>query len=177
MTGDRFNFQRNCVLETEGLVLNIGANEDPAGLKALGPDRVINCDIEEFDSFLDGRPNRVDKVFDARQPWPFRDDEAELVVLGDILEHLHPDEAEAVLLEANRVAEKVCITVPEDNRFEHDEQGVLEADSGYRTHCHVVTKDYLESLLLSTGWEIWDWHTVDYHFVERGYFVLAGRQF
>lgn len=181
MTGERFNFQRNCVLEAldepGAIVLNVGSNEDPAGLKALDTDRVINCDLEEFDSFLDGRPNRVDRVFDARGEWPFASDTAELVVLGDILEHLHPDEAEAVLLEANRVAKHLCITVPEDDRFTYDEQGVLESDTGYRTHCQIVTKEYLENILLDTGWTITDWHTVDYGFVPRGYFVSAERMF
>ncbi len=181
MTGERFNFQRNCVLEAldipGAIVLNVGANEDPAGLKALDPDRVINCDLEEFDSYLDGRPNRVDRVFDARGEWPFPTDSAQLVVLGDILEHLHHSEAESVLLEANRVAKTLCITVPEDDRFMHDEQGVLESDSGYRTHCTVVTKHYLENILSDTGWSILDLHTVDYHFVPRGYFVFAERMF
>ena len=191
MTADRFSFQRNCVIDAEGFILNVGANEDPAGLRALAPERVLNCDIEEVDSYL-GRPNRVDRVFDARETWPFVDDFAGLVVLGDILEHLYEEETEAVLREARRVSDKVCITVPEDDRFLHEDQpdvevrdggiiekvtrGVLESESGYRTHCQVVTKEYLEDLLDRTGWEPVEWEIVDYGFVPRGHFVLAERK-
>lgn len=182
MTADRFSFQRNCVLDSDGIVLNIGANEDPAGLRALAPDRVLNCDIEEHDSYLH-RPNRVDRVFDARETWPFEDDSAELVVLGDILEHLYEAEAEKVLHESRRVAKRLCITVPEDDRFmtepdtwEDYTKGIQESESGYRTHCEVVHRPYLQELLDRTGWEVEEWTEVDYVFVPKGHFVTARRE-
>lgn len=175
MTTLRFNYQRACVEATEGIVLNVGANEDPAGLRAINPERVINTDLEATDSYLDGRPNRVDVLFDVRQTWPFDNDYAELVVFGDILEHLYPDEAAFAFHEARRVSQKLCVTVPEDDRFKTDEQGVLYSDTGYRTHCFVVTEDYLENLLSQTGWKITDLQVVNYEFVPRGYFVSAER--
>jgi hypothetical protein len=171
MTTDRFGFQRACVAMTTGKVLNVGANEDPAHLKAIDPNRVINCDIEAVDSYL-GRQNNVDVLFDCTETWPFTNDEAELVVFGDILEHLYPEEASAALQAAHRVAEKVCITLPQDNRFEAD--GV-EQKNGYRTHCYEWTEEKLREVLQETGWKVLDWKTVDYYFVPQGFFVYAER--
>lgn len=172
MTTERFNFQRLCAADTSGIVLNVGANDDPANLKSIAPDRVINCDIEEHDSYLN-RPNKVDVLFDVRGRWPFEDDYAELVVFGDILEHLYPEEALLALREANRVSEKLCVTVPRDNRFE--ESGVDEKN-GYRTHCFEWTEHDVLDLLSATGWEVEIWMQVDYNFVPEGYFVLARRE-
>lgn len=170
MTTERFSFQRSCVAQTTGIVLNVGANEDPANLKDIDPERVINCDIEEQDSYLD-RPNRVDVLFDVREPWPFDSDYAEMVVFGDILEHLYPEEAEFALKEAHRVAEKVCITVPSDDRFKENDD--VEERNGYRTHCHEWTAESLGSLLQKTGWKIIFWQDIDYYFVPLGFFILA----
>lgn len=171
MTVERFNFQRLCVAQTAGIVLNVGANDDPGNLKSIDPERVINCDLEAHDSYLD-RPNKVDLLFDAKQPWPLDNDYAELVVFGDILEHFYPDEAFFAMKEANRVAQKVCITVPNDPRFEAD--GVTEVN-GYRSHCTQWTEKTLTLLVEEAGFEIVQWQTVDYTFVPEGYFVLAER--
>jgi len=161
------------VEKTTGIVLNVGANEDPANLKAVDPERVINCDIEAQDSYLN-RPNKVDVLFDCtKKPWPFRDDYAQLVVFGDIIEHLYPKEARAALEEAHRVADKICITVPRDKRWE--KEGVEKSESGYRTHCYEWHQQNLSDLLQDTGWEIVFWQTTDYFFVPEGYFVLADR--
>jgi hypothetical protein len=171
MTTERFGFQRACVAMTEGIVLNVGANEDPAHLKASFGERVINCDIEATDSYLN-RPNNVDVLFDCTQPWPFEDDHAELVVFGDILEHLYPNEAYGALLEARRVSDKLCITVPKDDRWV---EGGVEKKNGYRTHCYRWDEDRVTMLLQETGWSVVDWKTVDYYFVPEGYFILAER--
>jgi hypothetical protein len=174
LTVERFSFQRSCVAQTTGIVLNVGANEDPANLKSIDPDRVINCDIEATDSYLDGRPNKVDVLFDCTKDWPFPDDYAELVVFGDILEHLYPEEALAALREAYRVSQKVCITVPKDDRWKAD--GVEQSETGYRTHCHEYTENELRLLLDSTHFsKVLDWQTVDYFFVPQGFFILAAR--
>lgn len=173
-TVDRFQYQRRCVENTFGIVLNVGCNEDPAGLQATYGSRVINCDIEEFDSYLDGRPNRVDEVFDmTKPPWPFRDDYAELVLIGDTLEHLYPEEAEKALREAHRVGRKLAITAPRDGRFMDD--GVRQSESGYRTHCIEVTEEYLREMLGKTGWEITQLIVTHYGFVPEGYLLVAQR--
>ncbi len=173
LTTDRFHFQRLCVAQTNGKVLNVGANEDPANLKQIDPERVINCDIEPVDSYLN-RPNSVDVLFDVRDPWPFEDDYAELVIFGDILEHLYPDEALAAMREAHRVSSSVCITVPSDNRFETNDD--VEQRNGYRTHCYVWKEKNLTLLIEEAGFEVVTWQQVDYGFVPVGYFVLAEKQ-
>lgn len=174
MTTERFPYQLEQVAMTTGKVLNVGCNEDPAGLKNAFPDRVINTDIEDVDTHLQ-RPNRADVLFDAaRDEWPFPDDFAEMVVLGDIVEHLKPDEARAVLREARRVAEKLVITVPEDDREDALTQTPYEANP-YLFHAVTVTEPYLRELLEDTGWSVDEWRQVDYFFVPRGYFVRAVR--
>ena len=172
MTVDRFHFQRLCAATTEGIVLNMGANEDPANLKQIDSERIINCDIEAQDSYLD-RPNNVDVIMDAREPWPFPDNHAELVVFGDILEHFYPEEALAAMKEAHRVSEKVCITVPSDGRFE--ETGI-EEKNGYRSHCTKWNEKTLTMLIEEAGFEVVTWQNVDYTFVPLGFFVLAERK-
>lgn len=171
MTTDRFAFQRACASRVAGRVLNVGANDDPAELQRTFGHRVINCDIEPVDSYL-GRPNRAEVLFDARERWPFADDSADLVILGDIIEHLYPAEAESVLGSARRVSQRVCLTVPRDDRWKRD--GV-EEKNGYRTHCYEWTWEELQALLIKTGWHVVLAEKVDYFFVPEGYFVEAQR--
>jgi len=144
----------------------MGSSDDPARLKSCG--NVINCAI--------GPEDGVDVVMDCTEQWPFEDNYADLVVLGDILEHLFPEEILFTLREARRVANKVCITVPEDDRDLDRVTGEMRwgwFDEGGRSHCIVVTEELLKKSLEETGWEIIDWQEVDYTFVPKGYFVLA----
>ena len=152
-------------------MLNVGCNDDPANLRDTFGLRVVNCDIEAVDSYLD-RPNKAEVLFDAREKWPFADDSADLVILGDIIEHLYPEEVTAVLREARRVSQRLCITVPRDTRWQ--EEGV-EEKNGYRTHCHEWTYEALEFLLNMCGWHVLLAEKVDYFFVEEGYFIEAQR--
>lgn len=168
----RFQFQQNAVHSTVGIVLNVGCNEDPAHLKNIAPDRVINCDIEATDSHM-MRPNLVDYLFDAaKERWPFEDQSAEMVVLGDILEHLLPQDCAAVLKEARRVAHRLCITVPREVRDEVFDQVPPEGNP-YMFHQVEVTEEYLRWQLSEAGWEVEEWQTVDYGFVPEGYLVMA----
>jgi hypothetical protein len=183
MTMDRFNFQRECVQDRlagdpTGLVLNIGCNADPGGLKSLDEKRVRNCDIRTENPDT-GEKYPVDSVFDATtEVWPYEDHSVSLVVLGDIVEHLYPHEFAAVLKETHRVAQSVCITVPEDDRM-HSDAGYFErlakSPKG-EYHCYVVTEDYLRSVLETYGFEINRLDVVDYGFVPRGFYVMATRQ-
>lgn len=174
MAPERFVFQQHAVTMTAGRVLNVGANEDPAGLKAMAPERVINCDIEVDDSYLDHRPNKVDYLFNAAEgKWPFPDSSATLVVLGDIIEHLYENETEHVFKEARRVAHMLCVTTPRDSRWQDD--GVQQSETGYRTHCIEWTEQKLRTLLSFTGWKVSTWRTINYDFVPEGYLILAER--
>lgn len=171
MTAERFGFQRNCLANTTGIVLNVGCDEDPARLKSIAPDRVINCDINTYNEHMQ-RPNLIDVVMDVREPWPFPDNFAELTIFGDILEHLYPSEAVGALSEARRVSSKLCLTVPEDSRWEED--GVATDAQGGRTHCTTWDEEHVCMLLEESGWlNVEEWRTVDYGFVPRGFFVLA----
>jgi hypothetical protein len=165
MSADRFAFQRDCIkralAESDGLALNVGCNDDDPRHKQLDPVRVVNCDLFAHDQVLD-RPNAVDVLFDAaRDEWPFESSTAALVVLGDILEHLTPEEIGATLREARRVGRKLCITVPEDHR---DEVSNERADTFPRGAVHrtTVTRALLEPLLEWAGWHVTGWQTVEY---------------
>jgi hypothetical protein len=166
VTALRFDFQRTCATDAltadaRGLVINCGCNDDPANLKALDPDRVLNCDLFEHDQVLD-RANTVDVTFDcARERWPFDDGAAALVILGDILEHLSPAEIKTTLAEARRVGLRLCVTVPEDHRSEVSDE---RADAFPRGAVHrtTVTEPLLRELLTETGFEPTGWEHVVY---------------
>lgn len=167
MTSTRFPYQRAQAENTTGIVLNIGCYDDPAEIKSVDPSRVLNCDINKYEGFAE-----VDVVMDIRETWPFSDASVELVILGDIIEHLFYPEALESLTEARRVSQKLCITVPEDTRHEGTE--VYEQDeAGARPHCYTWTEERLKKLLSETGWTVQDWQEVNYDFVPRGFFVLA----
>ena len=167
MTNLRFDFQRECASEFDGWVLNVGANDDPANLAALG--NVINCDIRDYPG--------VDKHFDCTEDrWPFDDDFADLVIFGDIVEHMYPEEFRRALKEAHRVARNLCITLPKDERI--FDPGYFEAIEGQpKGHVHVFayTPEHLEQILQEEGWEINTLRVVDYVFVPEGYFIEASR--
>lgn len=178
MTMDRFPFQVECVAQTTGKVLNVGANEDPGGLRSTFADRVLNCDIRASNPDT-GAEYPIDHLFDcANEVWPFPDDFAELVVLGDIIEHLWPRELWHCLSETKRVSEKVCITVPEDDRIhtEEDYWDRYEGSPKGEYHCQLVTENYIRKALDANGWDVEDFRTVDYGFVPKGYFILARRR-
>lgn len=156
-------------------MLNVGCNEDPAGLKDIDPERVINCDLEAVDSHMD-RPNRADALFDAaKERWPFEDDMAELTVLGDIIEHLLPEDCEAVLREARRTSRRLCITVPREVRDEIFEQTPPEGNP-YMFHQTEVTEEYLRDQLTNAGWEVETLEKIHYGFVPEGFLVMARRK-
>lgn len=165
MTVSRFSYQQNCLAGTTGFVLNVGSYDDPAYLKSMAKDRVFNCDINAWDG--------VDYIMDCREEWPFPDNFAELVIMGDILEHLFPPEALRALSEAHRVSLKLCLTVPEDSR--HEGNGYGTDSVGAKSHCYTWTEDRIIVLLQDTGWQIVDWQEVDYNFVPRGFFILSQR--
>lgn len=182
MTATRFDFQRQCAQdaldELDGSILNVGANEDPAHLKALSPERVINCDLFEHDQVLD-RPNVVDCLFDcAKDRWPFERRDAALVILGDILEHLKPAEIAHALRQARRVGQRLCVTVPNDDR-ESNCDAVADTMPRGAVHRTIVTEPLLRQALVDAGWQVTEFRQVEYdsgiNWGKRivGYFVSA----
>lgn len=170
---DRFEFQRQCVQTTVGKVLNVGCHVDPANLKAIDPGRVYNCDI----AVQEGYDYDVDVFFDVREVWPFDNDSAEMVVFGDILEHLFDSELSVALSEAHRVAHRLCVTVPNDTHAETEDP--KEFGPGYKEHCNKLDEEKIRSLLRETGWKIEDFQIVHYHVGPdpdaEGFLILASR--
>ena len=148
----RFDFQNAAVAHAKGIVLNVGCNEDPAGLRSRWGSKVVNCDLEAWDSTMD-RANPVDEIFDATVfPWPFRDDAAHTVILGDILEHFPYDVMVAVLKEARRVGRELCVTVPQDTRVDEAAMSESYTPGAYNLHTIIVTEALMRNALDDSGW-------------------------
>lgn len=168
---NRFAFQRECAQRVAGKILNVGCKEDPAEIKKLCGSRVVNMDLRDFDHDKwvnkgERVPIDVDVVHDATvAPWPFADDEFDLVILAEILEDLPDDGCQLIVLEeACRVGKRVCITTPQDTP-ERDWH-----------HLTTVTEEKLKTWLDVTGWRVVEFNIVNYGFVPRGYFVFAKRR-
>lgn len=96
----RLNYQRKFA---EGKIVNIACGEDPAmfGDEATHVDQDIYC----HKNFVQADAHKL----------PFKDDEFDTAVLGDMLEHvLDPVQ---VLREAARVAKKIVVTIFEEWRL------------------------------------------------------------
>lgn len=172
----RFHYQRNVVAamtEPGDTVIHVGCNNDPGRLKRDFRDRkVVNCDREHQDLGL-GYDIEADHYFDCTESWPFADDSAKLVVMGDIIEHLLPLDAVKALEEAHRVGHFLCITCPEDPRFLESETD--PSDGKPWQHVTLVTCGLLHWMLARARWIPVDFLTMDYEFVPRGFFCLAQR--
>lgn len=121
----------------KGKIVNIGCESDPAGFYEVGATQV---DIDHYDL-----PNFVQA--DAHN-LPFKDDEFDTAVLGDMLEHVV--DPVQVIREAGRVAKKVVCTIFEEWRCpgfgQHIDVMVKKGkddlkEMGFNTHI-----DYLKSL-------------------------------
>lgn len=153
----RFDFQRGAVHNSKGFVINAGCNEDPAGLKSMAPERVINVDLMAYDTGMN-RPNLVDKVFDITllADWQreFAPDSAELVVLGDVMEHFSPDAMVAALTGAYYVAKRICITIPIDHRIP---EGAQFRPGIYNEHVTTATEEVMRGVLERSRWKPFVW--------------------
>jgi ubiquinone/menaquinone biosynthesis C-methylase UbiE len=121
---------------SEGRVVNIGCGEAPVD---FGPDTVqVDLDVWNHKNFVQADAHNL----------PFKDNEFDTAVLGDIVEH-SSDPAQ-MLREAGRVAKKVVATIYEEWRLgeygtctkdyvDHMNQGIKEM--GFDSHF-----DYLRSL-------------------------------
>lgn len=173
----RFDFQLAATAHAQGRVLNIGANEDPAGLRARFGTKVINCDLMAYDHGM-SRPNVVDKVFDMTEfPWPFEDDYADLVLMGDVLEHMPYDVIVACMKEAHRVGREMCVTVPEDHRIDEAAATKSWQRGEYNEHTTICTDDLLRRALEEAGWKPYIMLGADWGFNDtprtQGWCVMA----
>jgi len=153
MTALRFNYQQDKAqknISTFGKhVLNLGCNTDPAHLKELFPNHVLNVDFMYYDYVLDKTIN-ADMYFDITKDWPLCNNNYGLVILGDIMEHIRWEEWPHVLAEARRVASNLCITVPNDSRIILDDRNLPLGSY----HVIQVTEEKLKEQIEKSGWEI-----------------------
>ena len=175
MSTERFTYHQHAVhqalAEHSGPVLQVGTNDDPAHLKDINPERVINADLFDYDAILD-RPNRVDITFDvARDDWPYSQQECALIVMGDIIEHLTPAEILTALTKARAAGQRICITVPMDTRPENNDERADLFPRG-AVHRTIVTDAMLRDALTEAGWTVTDFQALgpgiwwaDYFFV------------
>lgn len=172
----RYDFQVEVCETHPGVILNVGCNEDPAQLQARFGSRIVNCDMEAWDHHMD-RANIVDQVFNALEfPWPVQDSSAEVVLLGDIMEHFTREAMIEVLKECARVGDKVAITVPEDTRIDERAQHEVWDRDAYNLHTTVVTRELLTSVLHQSGWSAERFIEGEWGFDGiKGFCVLARR--
>jgi len=171
---DRFDYQRQASFYARdhmiGPILNVGCKEDPAHLKALSPDRVVNCDMCAHDELHD-QPNKADVLFDcARDRWPFEDQSAAMVIMGDILEHLDATEIRAALSEARRVSQSLCVTTPHDTKV--DLAFAAKWSRGVRHLTCFMSKD-LTDHARDAGWSVVHLRAVDYVFLPIGFLMCC----
>lgn len=149
----RFDFQLAACAHARGVVLNVGANEDPAQLQQRFGTKIVNCDLMAYDTGM-GRPNVVDKVFDMTEfPWPFEDGYADLVLMGDVLEHMPYSVIVDCMKEAARVGREMCITVPEDHRIDEAAAQKAWKKGEYNEHTTILTETVLREALTEAGWK------------------------
>lgn len=160
----------------DGLVLNVGCNEDPARLRARFGARIVNCDMEAWDQHMD-RPNLTDRVFNCLDiPWPCESDEADMVILGDILEHFTEHAMIDVLTEAARVARRVGVTVPEDTRIDQAAEQAKWKPDAYNLHTTIVTREIVTRVFKAAGLRITHLHEAEWGFDQiTGWCVIAER--
>lgn len=171
----RFDFQIAACVHAKGRVLNVGANEDPAGLRERFGSKVINTDLMAFDAGMN-RPNVVDDVFDMTEfPWPYDDGYADLVLMGDVLEHMPYEVIVDCLREAARVGREVAFTVPEDHRMDEAERRRLWQKGAYNEHTTCCTEDVLRKALDEAGLRPYIFLGADWGFGDgtQGWCVVA----
>ncbi len=106
----QFAFQHK---HAQGHILNVGCDTDPSDFASRG---AVNVDINEV-SPGSGKPNPIQVKADARD-LPF-ENEADTVVLGDILEHMGDADILRCLQSAKRALRgdgRVVVTIPDDHR-------------------------------------------------------------
>lgn len=149
----RFDFQLAATAHAQGIVLNVGCNEDPAQLRQRFGSKVVNCDLMAFDTGMN-RPNVVDQLFDMTEfPWPFKDDYADLVLMGDVLEHMPYSVIVDCMKEARRVGREMCVTVPEDHRIDEPAAQKAWKKGEYNEHTTILTDAVLREALDEAGWK------------------------
>lgn len=171
----RFDFQIAACAHAKGIVVQLGSNEDPAQLRQRYGSKIINCDLMAYDHGMK-RPNVVDKVFDmVATPWPFEDGYADLVLMGDVLEHMPYSVIVKCMKEAKRVGREMCVTVPEDHRIDEPAAQKAWTAGEYNEHTTILTEHVLREALTESGWKPYIMLGADWGFGDgtQGWCVMA----
>ncbi len=139
LRGPRVSFQWRCLLNVQGPVLDVGCCNDPNGFGH----RVVHFDYDDWgqyyrllgQAFIQGDAHHLTDYFPPES--------YELVIMGDILEHL-PDPLQACR-EACKVTNKyLCMTIWEEWRGPGGDGQVAWSQQKYLEEC--ADKDYATSL-------------------------------
>lgn len=171
----QFTFQHK---HAQGRILNIGCASDPTGFAQRG---AVNLDVTRQDPIM-GLPFPAHVVVDVRETLPSCIGEFDTVILGDILEHMIPDDQLRSIYEASRVLTptgRLLITCPFDTRApaiqQAGSQGTEEYAEGVSAfHADRVTREGLRAACLSVGLTIEREEVLDYNFAD-GIGLIARR--
>ena len=162
---DQFGFQFEF---SEGHILNVGCNTDGARLRELKG--AVNLDVTKHDAFT-GFDLPVDVIGDARD-LPYTA-EFDTVVLGELLEHMTPEDSVTSLQQARKavkVGGRIVITMPHDTRQNHAPE-VLgnEYVPGVKAyhHRHFTRAELLEWVYIA-GLEVERMADIEYGWGEKG---------
>jgi len=121
----REKFQWNCLKLARGAVLNVGSCDDPVGFRHLA----VHCDLDDWSEYYTRLSTEIHQFVpfiqcDAhRLSYKFGYDLFDLVIMGDIIEHL-PDPMGAILHAANVSSRLLCMTIWEEWRVPSPERGM-----------------------------------------------------
>jgi SAM-dependent methyltransferase len=171
----QFTFQHK---HAQGRILNIGCASDPSGFAQRG---AVNLDVTRQDP-ITGQPFPAHVIADARETLPACIGEFDTVILGDILEHMTPDDQRRAIIEASRVLTqggRLLITCPFDTRAPEIQQAGSQGTEEYAEgvsvfHADRVTREELRADCLSAGLTIEREEVLDYNFAD-GIGLIARR--
>jgi hypothetical protein len=164
-------FQRK---HSRGKILNIGSDGDLAGFGAIG---AVNLDVNEKHPTF-GYDTKADVIADARSLPEDLHGQFDTVVVGDMLEHMTPDDGVIVLQQAKKCLNnggRVVITSPDDRRgMDYDLYGAnvkpyAEGVSGFH---RPLPREELEGMLAEADLEPVLIHEIDYTYF-MGWGVVA----
>lgn len=163
----QFNFQLKFA-ERGKKILNVGCDIDSPNLKALG---AINVDVRKINPLK--IITQYDIIADVRELSTKITEKFDIVILGDILEHIvSREEIAKALEESKNILQEdgyIVITYPEDARTLKEQRGVPwheeEYVKGVKTyHSNPIDFSEMESIIHSVGMKIIHYEQIDYTF-------------
>jgi SAM-dependent methyltransferase len=170
---EQFVFQRSFA---RGKVVNIGCNDDAAGFRTIGG---INVDLFQIDEHT-GAVNPIHVMADARA-LPFKGS-FDSAILGEILEHMQPQDAVKTIREAKSALKSdghIVITMPHDRRrstpghTEPKPEKPWYAPGVFAYHYRMIPRSELFGWISEAGLQILLWAKIVYSWGEAGTGVVC----